>query len=250
MADVLITLTQLPNGMFKVADPTDAHRLAPYCGGGVWTVTPGGPGPEVVQLRYLSSGELIMLFEDGSEGRAWPTTGMVWQGYGSSGGGPQPSGELIDWWTIQFGQGAYGDWESHASYSRGGTDWSTPMGFPLKAPAAGMLRNYPNEDAAGLKSMIVFDKSYPRLVPASPTLMNGVYVENPTAPAVAFVAQHLDSQTAERHLAQGDVFAYSGNSAGPGSTGDTHLHAQLLADDSIGADRLDFMKFRTEERES
>lgn len=160
------------------------------------------------------------------------------------GGGitPPGSGFLIDYYTPIRGW-ISGDWEDHSHYSRGGTDWPLGMRTPLPAPASGTLVNHPNSDAAGLKSMLIFDQPFPRKLPASNTLMNGVYRENKTAPAVAFMIQHLDQQVPEGHYEQGQTIGLSGRTAGPGSNGDVHLHAHLLAGTSIGSDRLDFMKF-------
>lgn len=188
--------------------------------------------------------QMVVMFDDNTQVICSPTPSGYWVATGSgSGPGPGPSGDLADWWTEDYGQGSFGDWESHASYSRGGTDWSTPYGTPLKASAAGTIVNYPNEDAAGLKTMLVFTASFPRTKPASTTLMNGVYVENPTAPAVAQMFQHLSSQVPAGPVAKGGIIGYSGNSALGVEDPATHLHMHLLAGTSVGSDRLDFMKF-------
>lgn len=195
--------------------------------------------------HHISSlgSSLLITMDDNTTFTMLATGGSLWLPAGSGGTPPDPTGGLIDWWTADYGQGAFGDWESHASYSRGGTDWSLPFMFPIKAPASGTVVNGLNEDGAGLKTMLILDVAVARKLPASPTLMNGVYVENPTAPAVAFVMQHLEQQVAEGHYNQGDVVAYAGATAGPGVWLDQHLHAQLLAGTSFGSDRLDFMKF-------
>ena len=196
-----------------------------------------------INVTRLGS-SLAIKMSDGATFTAVPTGGHLWYVKASGGGPVDPgTGALIDWWTADYGQGAIGDWESHASYSRGGTDWSLPYNFAIKAPASGTIVNGANEDAAGLKSMLVLDAPVARKLPASPTLMNGVYYENPTAPAVAFVMQHLNAQVPPGHYDQGQVIGYAGNTAGPGSTGDQHLHSQLLAGLSFSSDRLDFMKF-------
>ena len=152
---------------------------------------------------------------------------------------PTPgTGDLIDYYSPAFTM--TGDWEAHASYSRGGTDWGMPVGTALRAPAAGTVINYGNTDGAGLKTILRFDTSKPRTQPASTTLMNGVYRENGTAAAVAMTFQHLSGQVPAAHYNQGDTVAISGNT---GQTTGPHVHLQLLASASIGADRMDFMKF-------
>ena len=199
----------------------------------------------VTSIRELGN-QLLVSLDDGTSLMAFPTPGGLWIVAAPPvviPPDPEPTGGLIDWWTASYGQGSFGDWESHASYSRGGTDWSLPYGTVLKAPAAGTIVNYTNSDAAGLKTILILDVAVARKLPASNTLMNGVYREDPTAPARAFVAQHLSAQGYEGHVNQGQPFCVSGNSAGPGSTGDTHLHAQLLAGTTIDDRRLDFMKF-------
>lgn len=183
--------------------------------------------------------QLVVRFDDGTKVMCYPTTTDMWTRGGSS-DGPPPVGGLIDYFTAEWG--ISGDWEAHASYSRGGTDWPMPNGTPIKAPAAGTLVNYPNTDGAGLKSILIFDNTYPRKIAASNTLMNGVYRETDagSAPAASFCIQHLQSQSPEGHYAQGATIALSNNT---GSTSGPHLHAQLLAGTTIDDRRMDFMKF-------
>jgi murein DD-endopeptidase MepM/ murein hydrolase activator NlpD len=177
---------------------------------------------------------------DGLKYTGYPTGGNLWiVGVNSTAPvTPAPTTGLTDWFTPAFTM--TNGWEGHASYSRGGTDWGMPVGTEIKAVADGTIRNYPNIDGAGLKTMLVFDASFTRKIAASPTVMNGVYTENPTAPAVAFMMQHLSAQVTERHVVSGEVVAISGNT---GQTTGPHLHAQLLATADVGADRLDFLKF-------
>ena len=183
---------------------------------------------------------LLVTMSDGVKLTAYPTGGNLWliKGTGGTVDPPDPTGDLTDYFTPVFG--ISGDWEAHWDYSRGGTDWAMPVGTAIQAVASGTVVNYPNIDGAGLKTMLVFDTPKVRKLPASPSLMNGVYVENGTADAVAFMMQHLSSQVAEGHYNMGDIVAISGNT---GDTTGPHLHAQLLATPSVGADRLDFMKF-------
>lgn len=194
--------------------------------------------------------QLGLVLDDGTTILAYPTQGGLWMfantgsehGGGDPDPGPGPDPDPGSNLTNYYGTPGYG-WEAHASYSRGGTDWPFGMRTPIRAPAAGTIVNYGNIDGAGLKSMLVFDAPHARTLPASTTLMNGVYYENPTADAVAFMIQHLDSQVPAGHYAKGATIGYSGNTAGPGRYGDVHLHAHLLAGTSVGSDRLDFMKF-------
>lgn len=200
----------------------------------------------VVKLQEFGN-QIAVIYDDGSRALAYPTQGGFW--FVTEPGATEPpvdpppaSGVLKDYWIGAWGW-ISGTWEDHASYSRGGTDYPAGMDDVIRTPAAGTLVNFGNDDAAGLKSMVVFDKPYPRKTAASNTLMNGVYRENTTAPAVAVMLQHLNRQLPEGWYGQGAIVAHAGNTAGPGSTGDTHLHAHLLAAASVGADRLDFRKF-------
>lgn len=194
---------------------------------------------EVTQV-HLYGNQLALFYNDGTRKLAYPTTGDVWLVRNGGTTPPPPGDGLVDQWTSIYG--VTGDWEDHQSYSRGGTDWPVPFRQPLLAPCPGTIQNYPNIDGAGLKTMLVFDESYPRKLPASPTLMNGVYVENGTAPAVAMMFQHLDEQTLANgtHVNTGDPMCLAGDT---GQTTGQHLHAHLLAAPDVGADRLDFMKF-------
>lgn len=183
---------------------------------------------------------MLLKYDDGTNALAFPTPSGMWvvSAPGSGGGDPDPGGSGLVNVFSSFTM--TGDWEAHWTYSRGGTDWAMAVGTTLLAPAAGTIQNLPNVDGAGLKTMLVFDTPHPRKTAASGTLMNGVYVENPTAPAVAFMYQHLSAQLPEGHVNQGDPVCVSGNT---GDTTGPHLHAHLLAAASVGADRLDFMKF-------
>jgi murein DD-endopeptidase MepM/ murein hydrolase activator NlpD len=183
--------------------------------------------------------QLKAIFDDGTSAIGYPTPTGMWV---VSGGGttPPPTGEdLVDFWTPDFTITEV--WDEHASYSHGGTDWGMPVGTPLKASAPGNIRNFPNIDGAGLKTMLQFDGAYERKIAASTVLMNGDYYENPTATAVSQMFQHMSSQITEKHVETGDVIGYSGNTGD--STG-PHLHMHLLAGDEVGSDRLDFMKFK------
>lgn len=194
-------------------------------------------------LTVVEFGNMLRITNGVESAIAFPTVGGLWLSKPITGGGPGPGTGLHNYYSEEMP--LTGTWEDHASYSRGGTDWggSAWMGLGIKAPAAGTLVNYGNTDGAGLKSILIFDTTYPRKLPASSTLMNGVYVENSTDPAQSFVIQHLSGQVAAGHYNQGDVIGFLGNTAGPGSTGDTHLHAHLLAGTTIDDRRLDFMKF-------
>lgn len=200
----------------------------------------------VKALSLIEMGNQIkVIYDDGTFGLAYPTVlANNWVVNNTGGGGPGPGpGGLHDYFSEITG--ITGTWEDHSSYSRGGTDWGFGMGTAIKAPAAGTLVNYGNTDGAGLKSILIFDTPVARKIPASSTLMNGVYRETDagSADAASFVIQHLDSQVAAGHYNQGETIGFSGNSAGPGSTGDVHLHAHLLAGTTIDDRRLDFMKF-------
>jgi len=186
--------------------------------------------------------QMAVLFDDGSRQLAYPTVGGLWVIAG--GGGvidpPPPTGGLLDYFTIVYG--ISGDWEDHWTYSRGGTDHAMPNETPIQAPASGTLVNYGNTDGAGLKSILIFDQTYPRKIAASNTLMNGVYRETDAgdAPAASWVIQHLHSQGAEGHYNQGDVVALSNNT---GTSTGPHLHHHLLAGTTIDDRRMDFRKF-------
>ena len=197
---------------------------------------------KVSTLRQIGN-QIRVQYDDGTVQVAYQSVNSeLWVVGPMSGGGTDPgSGTLTDFYSIVTR--ITGTWEDHASYSRGGTDWGFAMNTPIKAPAAGTLVNYGNVDGAGLKSILIFDGSFPRQWPASTTLMNGVYTENATDPAKSVCIQHLNSQVPEGHYNVGEVIGYSGNSAGPGSTGDIHLHLHLLAGTTIDDRRLDFMKF-------
>lgn len=182
--------------------------------------------------------QLAVLFDDGTKKLAYPTPGGLWIVNGS--GGTPPVGGLVDYFSPAFG--ISGDWEAHWDYSRGGTDNPMPNGTPIQAPAAGTLVNYGNTDGAGLKSILIFDTTFPRKIAASNTLMNGVYRETDAgaAPAASWVMQHLQSQSPAGHYNQGDVIGLSNNT---GSSTGPHLHHHLLAGTTIDDRRMDFMKF-------
>lgn len=190
-------------------------------------------------------GNLIkVLFDDGTSQLAYPTPLARNWVVAPAGSVTPPESPLIDYAFDDWGISFEGDWEWHSSYSRGGTDYPMGMNTPIKAPASGTLVNYGNTDAAGLKSILIFDTPVARVTPASSTLMNGVYRETDAgaAPAASYVIQHLNSQVAEGHYNQGEVIGYSGNTAGS-STGQIHLHAHLLAGTTIDDRRMDIRKF-------
>lgn len=182
--------------------------------------------------------QMAIAYDDGSRTLAYPTVTGWWQITGSS--GPGPGGLLVDYFSPVWG--ISGDWEAHESYSRGGTDNPMDNGTEIQAPASGTLVNYPNTDGAGLKSILIFDTPVPRVLPASNTLMNGIYRETDAgdAPAASWVMQHLQSQMPEGHYNQGEIVAVSNNT---GSTTGPHLHHHLLAGTTIDDRRMDFMKF-------
>jgi hypothetical protein len=195
-----------------------------------------------------------VIMSDGLQYTAFPTGGNLWLVKATGGGtgpvdpeeptdptdptDPGAGGELVNWWATGFT--LTGNWEAHASYSRGGLDYGMPVGTPLKAVAAGTIVNLPNIDGAGLKTMLVFDKTFARKKPASNTLMNGTYRENPTAPMAAYMYQHLSQQLPERHYTLGETMAISGDT---GETTGPHLHSHGLVTASVGGDRLDLSKF-------
>ena len=196
----------------------------------------------VKSVRMMGD-QLMVTMDDTTIFYAYPTGGSLWlvQSVAAPETPTDPTpgtGDLTDYYTPAWG--ISNDWEGHVSYSRGGTDWPMPVGTAIRAPAAGTVINYGNTDGAGLKTILRFDTTKPRVKPASTTLMNGVYRENPTAPAAAMTFQHLSGQVPAAHYNVGDTIAISGNT---GNTTGPHLHAQLLTAASIGADRLDFMKF-------
>jgi len=184
--------------------------------------------------------QLVVNMDDGAKYLAVPTGGALW--IVSAIGGPvdpEPGTGLTDWFTPAFPM--TGNWEDHWTYSRGGTDWAMPVGTEIKAVADGTVVNYPNIDGAGLKTMLVLDVAAARKLPASNTLMNGVYRETSGGDtAVAFMMQHLSDQVAPGHYTKGQTVAVSGNT---GDTTGPHLHAQLLATADVGGNRLDFQKF-------
>jgi hypothetical protein len=190
----------------------------------------------------VSGNQLLVHMTDASKFLAYPTGLGVWYVNGA-GDPPDPgTGTLVNY-NGSVNEPVDG-WESHASYSRGGTDWPFGLNQPIKAPASGTLVNYPDSDAAGLKSMLILDEPAQRRIAASNTLMNGVYRETEGGDtAVAYMIQHLNTQVAEGHYDQNTTIGFAGNTAGPGNTGDQHLHAHLLAQASVGGNRLDFMKF-------
>jgi len=197
--------------------------------------------PKAISLIEMGN-QIKVIYDDGTFGLAYPTVlGNNWVVNNTGGGGPGPGpGGLKDYWTGPLG--ITGTWEEHASYSRGGTDWPVGFGVAIPAPAAGTLVNYGNTDGAGLKSILIFDTPFARKLPASGTLMNGVYRETDAgdAPAASFVIQHLNSQVAAGHYNQGETIGFAGDT---GSTEGQHLHAHLLAGTTIDDRRLDFMKF-------
>jgi len=195
----------------------------------------------VKHIRALGN-QLVVTMDDGSVIYTYPTGGDMWIATYVApvepDPDPEPTGTLTDYFSPAFTM--TGDWEAHASYSRGGTDWGMVVGTDIRAVADGTVVNYPNIDGAGLKTMLVFDTPKVRKIAASTTLMNGTYRENGTANGISFMMQHLSGQVPDGHYNMGDTVAISGNT---GTTTGPHLHAQILAGTSVGSDRMDFMKF-------
>ena len=200
-------------------------------------------------LRVKAMGNLLAAeFDDGATTLCYPTAVPVWIASGTGSGTPDPDpdpdpdpgpGDIYNPW---LGWSVTGTWDDHASYSLGGID--RPLGYntPLYAPANGTVVSTTWVDAAGRRTQFNFDNTYPRLVAASGTLMNGVYYEA-SGPMVSLVLQHQASFVATGHYNKGQIIGYSGASASPGSGdygGDVHLHYHGL---DSGGNRLNFDKF-------
>ncbi|WP_353809168.1 hypothetical protein [Agromyces sp. SYSU T00194] len=133
-----------------------------------------------------------------------------------------------------------GDWENHASYSEGGTDWPLAYGTALYAPAAGRLENNGWKGTAGRRATLWLDTPVKRVRARSTTRMLGGYVEH-DCDMVAVVLQHAKGYLGSGHYDEGALIGFSGASAsGLDWGGDVHLHAHGLCKHGR---RVDFMKF-------
>lgn len=115
-----------------------------------------------------------------------------------------------------------GTWEDHMSYSLGGTDYPTPYGTPIPAPASGTLRTSGGSGefkaglvgSAGRRSILMLDA--------------------PIRDVVAVVFQHQAAFGAERHYAEGETCGKTGastvrdNGTVNDFGGDIHVHVHCL----------------------
>lgn len=136
-----------------------------------------------------------------------------------------------------------GDWEDHATYSPGGTDYPTPYGSRLIAPDAGTLRYDGWVGSAGRRATLILDTPVNRSIPASKTVMLGGGTEA-AGPMVAIVFQHLSASPTEGKYREGqaDMVRTGASANGKEYGGDVHSHVHGL--DAKGR-RLDFTKFLT-----
>lgn len=192
---------------------------------------------------------LLVTMSDGVKFVGYPTGGNLWLVRGNGGTGPvdppDPTTGITNPWDVGRGDPPDG-WESHASYSAGGYDWSGAgfeLGAPIIAPAAGTLHTsggsgeyaVGNVGSAGLRSILYLDVPVNRTVAKSGTLMNGSTREA-DGPMAAIVLQHQNSLAPEGHYNKGDTIGYVGR------TGNDVLHLHVHGLDSAGQ-RVDFIKF-------
>ena len=194
--------------------------------------------------------QLLILMSDDTEFLANPAGGSFWVvgGYASAPVEPEPGdGSIFNPWGVGRGDPLDG-WESHASYSGGGYDWSgfsgLVYGSDLVAPAAGTLRTsggsgeYAAGDigSAGLRSILILDTPVARVKPKSTTLMSGGTREA-DGPMAAIVFQHQSAFGVAKHYEKAEA-----NLGKVGDSGNnvTHLHVHGL--DAAG-NRVDFTKF-------
>lgn len=143
-----------------------------------------------------------------------------------------------------------GDWASHASYSAGGTDYPTPYGWEIHAPAAGVLHTSGKcgggfefqcgmVGSAGRRSILMLDTPLQRQESAQSSPPEG------DGDMVAIVFQH-QSQFGEdgKHYDEGEAgLGWTGASAnGNDHGGDTHIHIHGL---TAGGNRVRVESFIT-----
>jgi hypothetical protein len=205
------------------------------------------------RIMDIGNGMLKILFDDGTTQLARQALGGMWyteyRGLGGpigGGGGNPGNGSNVN----PYGPGvpARDDWESHASYSAGGWDFSggaLSYGNPIPSPAAGNLRTSGGSGefaagdigSAGLRSILELTSPVARVLPKSGTLMNGSTREA-DGPMVAIVFQHQSRFADPGPKAQLETVGYVGDSG----NNVTHLHIHGLDADG---NRVDWMKFVT-----
>lgn len=205
---------------------------------------------KVLNVREIGN-QLLVTMDDDTKTIVYPTNVGLWIAGGITAITPPvdpPAGSLINPWGVGRGDPLDG-WESHASYSAGGYDWSggaLSYGGPIVAPGAGVLHtsgggagfeySAGNISGAGLRSILYLDTAANRKIAKSPTLMNGSTYEA-DGPMVAIVFQHQSAMGTDlQHYAQNETLGYVGNSG----NNVTHLHVHGL--DAAGR-RVDFFKF-------
>jgi len=193
---------------------------------------------------------LLVTMTDNTTFIAFPTGGSLWFVKPITAAPPvdPPAGTLINPWGVGRGDPLDG-WESHASYSAGGYDWSGAgfeYGAGIVSPADGVLHtsgggagfeySAGNLSGAGLRSILYLDTAVPRKIAKSGTLMNGSTYEA-EGPMSAIVFQHQSAfGTDLKHYSQNEVLGFVGDSG----NGVLHLHVHGL--DAAG-NRVDFFKF-------
>lgn len=195
---------------------------------------------------------LVVVFKTGGvRFYATQTQGDRWllgAGFSDPGGGTGPvdpgDGSIYNPWGVGRGDPLDG-WESHASYSAGGYDWSyMDYGAGIEAPANGILHTSGgsgeyaagNIGSAGLRSILYLDVPVNRIYPKSGTLMNGSTREA-DGPMAAIVFQHQSNMGEDlHHYLKGEILGNVGDSG----NGVKHLHVHGL---DAGGSRVDFFKF-------
>lgn len=135
-----------------------------------------------------------------------------------------------------------GTWEDHAGYSEGGTDYPTPYGSQLEAPASGTLVFDGWIGSAGRRATLWLDQPVSRVRPASPTLMRPSMTREAAGPMVAIVFQHLSADPRPGHYAEWipDMVRTGASAYAREFGGDIHCH--IHGTDARGY-RLDLTKF-------